>query len=216
MDAADDLLQNKLVPHKITPRKTTYLAGPSISRGRGQTFGERASGPAMSMQMASPTRPAPPPPIQGAPQRQQQRRDENLRSDEGSYEDDERLSDPASKIWAKIRRCSGRNGSQRHRNPSTSTTASVAASISLPFPAACVATDSRALRRRKAGLDEGGSLLRQRQRLSAMGSTASLTDRTNLGPVNNVPVAGKRRSSKESARGRRGSGRWGGFGGWFI
>lgn len=216
MDAADDLLQNKLVPHKITPRKTTYLACSSISRDRGRDFRERDLGPASYMQMASPTRPPPPPPVTVAYQRQQQRRDENLRGYEGSCDEEERSSDPASKIWTKIRRCSGRNESPRHRNLSTSTTASVAASVSLPFPANCVATDSRALRRRKAGLDPGGSLLRQKQRLAATGSTASLTDRTNLGLVKNVPMAGQRRTSRENVKGRRGSGRWGVFGGWLA
>lgn len=214
MDAADDLLQNKLVPHKITPRKTTYLACPSTSRGCGRGPRGRTPWPAMPMQMASPTRPAPPPPVSGAPRRRQQDQDENRR-DKVVGDDGDGSQDAASKIWAKIRQFSGLSADQRRRNPSTCTTASVAASVSLPLPAACGA-DSRGLWRRKAGIDEVGSLLMQRQRLAAMGSKTSLTDRTNLGSVKDSLTAGKRRTSRGSGKGRRGSGRWGGFGGWFV
>lgn len=129
--------------------------------------------------------------------------------------DNEGSQDAASKIWAKIRQFSGISATQRRRNTSTSTTASVAASVSLPLPMGCGA-DSRALRRRKAGIDEAGSLMMQRQRLAAMGSKASLIDRTNLGSMEEVVTIGRRRSPRGSGKGRRASGRWGGFGGWFA
>lgn len=217
MNAADDLLQNKLVPQKVTPRKTTYLACPSNSRGRGRGAGERASEPAMVMQMVSPTRPAPPPPTSSYPHPQQHVRDENRRGQEDVEDDDEESQDPASRIWAKIRRASGLSIHARRRNPSTSTTASVAASVSLPFSSACSA-DSRVLRRKKAGIDRGNALWMERQRLAAMGSKTSLTDRTNLTAIEDTLTDSKRRSPKGSGsgKGRRGSGRWGGFGGWFV
>lgn len=217
MNAADDLLQNKLAPQIVTPRKTTYLACPSISRGRGRGARERASEPAMLTQMVSPTRPAPPPPISRMPHRQQPIRDENLRRQEDAEEDDEEYQDPASRIWAKIRRASGLSINPRRRNPSNSTTASVAASVSLPFSSACSA-DSRALRRRKGAVDGGNALRMERQRPAAMSSKTSLTDRTNLVVMEDSLASSKGRSPKGggSGKGRRGSGRWGGFGGWFV
>lgn len=212
MDAADNLLHNKLMPQKITPRKTTYLSCPSTSRGRARDFGERASGP---LPMVSPTRLAPQPPTAAHPHRQQRVRDENRRNVHDENSDDETFSDSASKIWAKIRRCSGISMSHHRRDTSTSTIASVAASVNLPFSATC-GTDGRALRRKKGDVTEG-SLVIQRRRLAAMASQQNLTDRTNLSTADAVGAldASKRRSPKGSGKGRRGSGRWG-FGNWWL
>lgn len=209
MDAADDLLHNKLTPQRITPRKTTYMSCSSNSRRGRDRFGERFIEP---LHMISPTRPAPPPPTRASFHRPQQVRDENHRSAQGGNGDNERASDPASKIWAKIRRASGLSLSQYRRNISASTTASVAASVNLPFSAAACGTDSRAMRRKKPGIVEGGGLMMQRQRLAAMGSKQSLTDRTNLSMTEE---SGKRRSPKASGKDRRSSGRWG-FGNWWL
>lgn len=162
--------------------------------------------------MISPTRPAPPPPTRASFHRPQQARDENYRGAQNEHVDSGRVSDPASKIWAKIRRASGLSLSHHRRNISASTTASVAASVSLPFSSAACGTDSRALRRKKPGIVEGGSLFMQRQRLAAMGSKQSLTDRTNLGMAEE---SDKQRSPKASGKDRRSSGRWG-FGNWWL
>ncbi|KAF3767590.1 hypothetical protein M406DRAFT_328662 [Cryphonectria parasitica EP155] len=198
MDAADDLLRNKLVPQKITPRKTTYLAYPRISsRSRGRDAVERASKPVVGMHVASPTRPAPPPPIQ---------------------DDAEGPSlDAASKIWEKIRRCSGLSMAPHRRKTSTSTISSVAASVSLPFSVDSSA-DSWAIRRKRANVHGSNSLMIQRQRLAAMGSRTSLVDRTNLSMVEDGSVPStKRRSPKgdNSGGGRKSSGKWG-FTNWLL
>lgn len=206
MDAADNLLQNKLAPPKITPRKTTYRACPSNSRGRGRGPGERSAEPSTPIHMASPTRPAPPPPRQMSSHRRRHARDENLPSDEAANDAYADSQDAASKIWAKIRRCSGLSMNHNLRNVSSSTEASVAASVSLPLPPAC-SGDSRALRRKKAGAPDCSALIMQRQRLAAMGSRTSLVDRTNMSMVEDGLGAGKRRSPKGSGRGRKGSGK---------
>lgn len=215
MDAADNLLQNKLVQHKITPRKTTYLACPSSSRGRDRIPEEPVPRPAIARHVLSPTRPAPPPPPPGVPRSHHQGQDENMRRHNAENGDDDGLQDPASRLWARIRRASGLSIKQRRRNTSTSTTASVAASVSLPFSTACIA-DNRALRRRKACINEGSSLLMQRQHLAAMGSTTSLTDRTNLNTMEDALMANQCGSPKEGGKPRRASGRAGFFGGWFV
>lgn len=206
MDAADNLLHNKLTPQRLTPRKTTYISCSSTSRGRGRLGGRFAE----PIHMISPTRPAPPP-TRPSSRRPQQVWDENRRSTHDEDVGDERASDAASKIWAKIRRASGLSLAHHRRDISTSTTASVAASVISPFSSAC-ATDGRALRRKKAGLTDRGGLMMQRQRLDAMGSKQSLTDRTNL---NMAEDSGLRRSSKSSSKGRRSSGRWG-FSNWWV
>lgn len=59
-------------------------------------------------------------------------------------------------------------------------------------------------------------MLMQRQRLAAMGSKTSLIDRTNLSSVEEALTSGRRKISRGSGKGRKGSGRWGAFGGWFI
>lgn len=219
MDAADDLLHTKLVPHRITPRKTTYLGCSGTTSGCLRTPALRTSGSTMSRQMASPTRPPPPPPgislSLDASRWQQQRNDENIRERERFSDHNEGSQDVTSNIWAKIRHFSGLSATQRCRNPSASTTASVAASVSLPLPAAC-GTASRTLRRGRSSIDKGGSLLMQRHRQAAMSSKTSLTDRTNCGRVEEMLTSGTRRSSKGSGKGRKGSGRWGGFAGWFV
>lgn len=196
------------MPQRIIPRKTTYMSCRSSSRGRGRgrAFEERASEP---LYMISPTRPAPPPPV-GPLRRPQQGRDKNHRSVGDEDGKDESALDPASKIWAKIRRASGLSVSRHQRIPSMATTASVTASVNLPFSAAC-GTTSRALRRKKAGLGEGDRPT-QRQRLADMDSQQSLVDRTNL----NAPDDGvNRRSPKDSSKSRRASGKWG-FSNWWL
>lgn len=213
MDAADNLLQNKLTPQKLTPRKTTFLACPSHSRGRGRGQCERSTEANRALQMLPPSRPAPPPPSP-TPRREYHRtHDENLREGGGELNDEE-PEDPASKIWAKIRRYSSGFGSHRRRSSSTSTANSVTASISLPFSANC-ATDSRALRRKKTAVDRGSTQLMPRQRLVGMSSKTSLTDRTNLSMCDEAMYNSQRRSSKTHGKGRRGSGRWS-IGNWWV
>lgn len=206
MDAADDLLHSTLTPQRITPRKITYISCSSNSRGRGNGFAGRNSEP---LHMISPTRPAPPPP--GPSRRPQHICDENHRTVRDEDGEAERTLDPASKIWDKIRRASGLSMNHHRRNVSTSTSASVAASVTFPCSAAYGA-DSRALRRKKPGLVDGGGLLMQKQRLAAMGSKQSLTDRTNLSIAEDTD---KRRSPKDNGKSRRASGRWN-FGNWWL
>lgn len=209
MDAADDLLHSKLMRQRITPRKTTYMSCSTNARGRSR-FRDCCMEPSA---MIAPTRPAPPPPTRASFYRPQHGRDENARNTQDERCDNERASDPASRIWAKIRRASGLSLSHHRRNTSASTTASVAASVSLPFSSVACGTDSRALRRKKPAI-EGGSLLMQRQRLAAIGSKQSLSDRTNLS--NLTEGSEKRRSPKVSGKDRRCSGgRWG-FGNWWL
>lgn len=213
MDAADDLLHNKLTPQRITPRKTTYLSGPGNSTDRASDFKRRGS---EAIHIISPTRPAPQPPMPASARRHAQVLYENHKSARDEDDDDGgSSSDPASKIWAKIRRCSGISTGRHRRNISTSTTASVAASVNLPFSTTCGA-DSRGLRCKKAGIAEGG-LVMQRQRLAAMSSRHSLTDRTNLSMADDEGAvdASKQRSPQGSCKGRRGSGRWG-LGNWWL
>lgn len=216
MEAADNLLQNKLAPQKLTPRKTTYLACASTSRGLGQEPGDRVLGPTRPTQMMPPTRPAPPPPSSDKPHRHRNvLQDENLRGyDDAVVDDDDDSQDPASKIWSKIRRYSAGFSNHHRRNPSTSTAASVAASVSFPFSVTC-GTEARAPGRKKATSGESNALMMQRQRVVAMESKTSLTDRTNLAMFDDTLVCGKRRSPKGSGKGRRGSGRWG-FGNWWA
>lgn len=97
MDAADELLQTKLT-RRPTPRKTTYLGPPpphpSMPSRRG---GGRHGGVPM------PTRPAPAVPLAAAA-------DENergCRRGSGPRLDGDDGTEQASRIWAKIRRCSG-------------------------------------------------------------------------------------------------------------
>lgn len=205
MDAADNLLQSKLTSQKLTPRKTTYLACPSHSRGRGRGPGQRVTESNRPMQILPPSRPAPPPPSP-TPRREYQRtHNENLKE-----VDEEESRDPASKIWAKIRRCSTSSGSyqSRERNPSTSTVTSVTASISLPFSPE-YATESRALRRKKTVVDSGNVHLMQRQRLVGISSNTGLTDRTNMSMFDDTTFNSQRRPvPKASGKSRRGSGRW--------
>lgn len=206
MEAADNLLQNKLTPQKLTPRKTTYLACPSHSRGRGRGPCERMAEPNRPTQMLPPSRPAPAPPSP-APRREYQRaHNENHREGDEVLDDDD-SQDPASKIWAKIRRYSSGFSSQHGRNLSTSTANSMTASISLPFSANC-ATESRALRRRRTAVDNDNSHMTQRQRTVGMSSKTSLTDRTNLSMFDDRAFNSLRRIPKTNGKGRRGSGRW--------
>lgn len=210
MDAADDLLHNKLAPQRMTPRKTTYLSCPGSSRGRAHGFQERHNEP---LHMISSTRPAPRPSVPVSSRKQQQLQDENRRSSKDDVDDDSNSSDPASRIWAKIRRCSGMSLSHHRRNISTSSATSVAASVNLPF-STTYGADDKALRRKKAGISEGG-LMVQRQRLAAMGSKQSLVDRTNLSDSGVAVDHSKRRNTKGSVKGRRSSGRWV-FGNWWL
>lgn len=197
MEAADNLLQNKLTPQKLTPRKTTYLACPSHSRGRGR-------GP---MPMFPPSRPAPPPPSPSPRRDYPRAHNENRRDDDEVVVEDDDSQDPASKIWAKIRRySSGFNGPQG-RNLSTSTANSMTASVSQPFSANC-ATDRGSVRRKKAAVDIDNHHMTQRQRTVGISSKASLTDRTNLSLLDDKAFSSLRRVPKASGKGRRGSGRW--------
>lgn len=211
MDAADNFLHNRLAPQRVTPCKTTYLSCPGSSKGRSCDFHDRGNEP---LHMISPTRPAPPPPLPGFPRKQQRIRDENRRS---VYEDnvnDYKSSDPASKIWAKLRRCSGISMSNNRRNISASSTASVTASVNLPFSATCV-PGRRALRRKKTGATEGILMMQKQLMAGSMGSTQSLTDRTNLSDGDAVDPGKRRNTTKGSSKGRRSSGRWG-FGNWWL
>lgn len=212
MEAADNLLHDKLSPQRITPSKTTYLSCPAKSSVRAHGFGERGSKLSRTI---SPTLPAQPPPMTTSRHIQQQVQDENCRSAEDDDGHKGESSDPAFKIWAKVRRCSGISMSHYRRNLSASTTASVAASVNLPLADTC-GVDNRALRRKRPGDTEGG-LMMQRRRLAATGSKQSLTDRTNLGTADDDGAIepGRRRSHKGSSKGRRGSGRWG-FGNWWL
>lgn len=231
MDAADDLVQNKLTPQKITPRKTTYLACPSASRARGREALGRAPGPTpRSMRPAAPSRPAPAPPMPALFGSHRKPWNENLRARVAAVDaadDGDRAQDTASKIWEKIRRGSGFGTLHGHpspqRDPSTSSMApSVSASVSLPLSATC-GSDGRALRRKKAtdglGINGSGtSPMRYKNSIPTMSSRTSLVDRTNLGvgiTEDGVTLIGKRRSSKASARERKGSGRWG-FTNWWL
>lgn len=206
MDAADNLLHNKLTPQKLTPRKTTYLACPSQSRGRARGSGDRVMEPNIPRHILPPSRPAPPPPSP-TPRRQYQRaHNENLKEvDEESKNDESR--DQASKIWAKIRRYSTGLSSHQGRSSSSSTADSVTASITLPFTVGCT-TDSRALRGRKTAVDSGNVHIAQRQRLVGMSPKTSLTDRTNLAMLDDAVCSFQRRVPKNSGKGRQGSGRW--------
>lgn len=177
----------------------------SNSRGLAR-FGERSLEP---LHMVSPSRPAPPPPTPSF--RRQPARDENRPSSRNEARDNERASDPATKIWARIRRASGLSLAHPRRNTSSSTTASVTASVSAPFSSAC-GTDGRALRRKKPGLTGCGGPTVERQRLAATGSKQSLTDRTNQSMVEDC---NDRRSPRGSGKGRRTSGRWA-FGNWWL
>lgn len=212
MDAADNLLHNKLAPQRITPRKTTYLSSVGSSRGHFRGLKTRGDD---RIQMKSPTRPAPPPPIPDFSHNQRQVQEKPRRAFEDDLDEDGESSDPVSKIWAKIRRCSGVSMSQHRRNISTSTAASVAATVNLPFSDTCGA-DNRALRRKKAGITENESMA-QRKRQAAMCSKQSLTDRTNLSMVDDGDTKdlSKRTSFKGSGKGRRSSGRWG-LGNWWL
>lgn len=93
MDAADELLQTKLT-RSPTPRKTTYMGPPhpSIPCRRGGRHG--------AVPMPMPMRPAPAVPPAA---------DENERGSRGGsgQHDGDDGTDQASRIWAKIRRCSG-------------------------------------------------------------------------------------------------------------
>lgn len=206
MDAADDLLQNKLTPQKLTPRKTTYLACPSHSKGRGRGLCERSMDLNQQTQMLAPSRPAPPPPSPTPGREFQRAHNENLREVDEDSDHDE-IRDPASKIWAKIRRYSAGLGSQRARNSSTSTATSVTASISLPFSADCV-TESRAIRRRKPMVDSSNAIMIPRQRLVGMSSKTSLSDRTNMTKFDDSAFNSQRREPKPNGKSRRNSGRW--------
>lgn len=212
MDAADNLLHSKMTPQRMTPRKTTYLSFPGDPRGRARGLQQRIPEP---LQEFPPSRSPPPSPSIASLRVQQQIRDENRRSVQYDDSDDGDASDPASRIWAKIRRYSGASMSHRRRNISTSTTASVAASVNLPFSTAYDA-GNRALRRQKHGVNEGGSIM-QRQRLADMGSKQSLTDRTNISmaDASDAMDPSKLRSHKGSGKSRRSSGRWG-FGNWWL
>lgn len=212
MDAADDLLHSKLTPQRMTPRKTTYLALTGDPRGRGrdsqQLIPER-------LHEYPPLRSSPPSPDAITSRMRQQIQDENRENVQYDGNNDGDFSDPASRIWAKIRRYSGVSVSHHRRNVSTSTTASAAASVNLPFSVTCDAGNG-ALRRRKHRINEGGSIT-QSQRLAAVGSKQSLTDRTNLSMtgVSDVIDSSKLRSRNGSGKGRRSSGKWG-FGNWWL
>lgn len=102
MDAADELLQTKLTK-RPTPRKTTYLGPPyhpSVPSRRGRGHGHNFQGWPM------PTRPAPAPPLAANENERRGRRGDG-RGGEGDDDDEEGDTDQASRIWAKIRRCSG-------------------------------------------------------------------------------------------------------------
>lgn len=213
MDAADNLLHSKLTPQRMTPRKTTYLSFPGDSRGRARNLQHQILEPLHDL---TPNQSPPLSPGVASSRVQQQIRDENRRSVQYEDVDDGDASDPASRIWAKIRRYSGAGISLHRRNISTSTTASVAASINLPFSAAYGVGNSRAFRRQKHGINEGGSIM-QRQLLAATGSKQSLTDRTNLSmaDVSDAMDSSKLRSRKGSGKSRRSSGRWV-FSNWWL
>ncbi|KAI3397759.1 hypothetical protein diail_10412 [Diaporthe ilicicola] len=113
MDAADELLQTKLTK-KPTPRKTTYLGGrpqnqhhhhshhhhPSVPSRRGRGHGQGV--PMM------PTRPAPAPPPHHPAVDENERSIRGRRRDgQGDDDDDNTDADQASRIWARMRRCSG-------------------------------------------------------------------------------------------------------------
>lgn len=204
------------MPAKITPRKTTYLACPSVSLARGRGPSECCVDPATHRHIGSPARRAPPPPS-GSYKGRYAQRDENMRGS-SSEDDDSESKDPAPKIWDKIRRASGLSvTNSRGRNVSSSTTASVAASISLPFSPA---DGKAAQRRQRAG--KRPLLMLQRQRVAAMGSRTSLTDRTNMTVLaedaGSIVPEHKRRESKGSLKHQelsgRGPGRWGLGWGW--
>lgn len=212
MDAADNLLHSKLTPQRMTPRKTTYLAFPGDPRGRARGSQQRLPERLHEFPLTG----SPPPSPNVIPSRiRQQIQDENRKSVQYDDSDDGNDSDPASRIWAKIRRYSGVSMSHHRRNMSTSTTASVAASVNLPFSVTCDA-GNRALRRQPHAINEGGSIT-QRHRLAAMGSKQSLIDRTNLSTANasDAKDSSKLRSRNGSGKGRRSSGRWG-FGNWWL
>jgi hypothetical protein len=95
VDAADELLHTKLT-RRPTPRKTTYLGPPphhpSVASRRGR--------------VPMPTRPAPAvPPATAANENYRGRRRGSGQQHRHDYDDDD--VDQASRIWAKIRRCSG-------------------------------------------------------------------------------------------------------------
>lgn len=104
MDAADELLHTKLT-RRPTPRKTTYL-GPLP-----QQHPSVASRRCGRVPIPMPTRPAPAVPtiVTAADENYQgrhRRGSGQLRDDNDDCEDDDG-ADQASRIWAKIRRCSG-------------------------------------------------------------------------------------------------------------
>lgn len=103
MDAADELLHTKLT-RRPTPRKTTYLGPPpqqhpSVASRRGR------------VPVPMPTRPASPvPPTTTAADenhRGRHRRGSRQHRDNDDDDGDDDGADQASRIWAKIRRCSG-------------------------------------------------------------------------------------------------------------
>lgn len=105
MDAADELLHTKLT-RRPTPRKTTYLGPPpqqhcpSVASRHGR------------VPVPMPTRPAPALPTRafaGADEnyRGSRRGSGQRRSEYYDGDDDDADEQAASRIWAKIRRCSG-------------------------------------------------------------------------------------------------------------
>lgn len=115
MDAADELLQTKLT-RRPTPRKTTYLGPPHPS------MPSRRGGRYSAVPM--PTRPAP------AVPRAADENEWGSRCGSGQHDGDDG-TDQASRIWAKIRRCSGLSLADR-TNMSMSEEQSLAAKRGIP------------------------------------------------------------------------------------
>lgn len=92
MEAADELLQTKLT-RRPTPRKTTYLGPPhpSMPTRRGGRHGA----------VPMPTRPAP------AVPRAADENERGGRRGSGQHDGGDDGTEQASRVWAKIRRCSG-------------------------------------------------------------------------------------------------------------
>ncbi|KAL1861324.1 hypothetical protein Daus18300_009000 [Diaporthe australafricana] len=136
MDAADELLQTKLT-RRPTPRKTTYLGPlpqqqqrhhhpsvPSRPGGRGRCHNNVQG-------MPMPTRPAPaPPPAVDENERRGRRGGDG--HDGERHDDDESDIDQASRIWAKIRRCSGVSSLADRTNMSMVEEQSLAARRGIP------------------------------------------------------------------------------------